>query len=92
MRPGTRRVGWLFLILAAVCGAGTVSGLHAIAGFQICCPAKQEKTRVEVRAAQQSATADDRATPLIAAEQSLSLSVEARDVLYQRPPPVLSRI
>ena len=94
MRPGTRRVGWLFLILAAVCGAGAVPGFHAVAGFQrfqICCPAKQEKTRVEVRATDHTSKAIAKPTPLVAAEQSLSLSVVVLDVLYQRPPPVLSR-
>jgi hypothetical protein len=92
MKPGSRRAGLLFLLLAAVCGSVSVPAFHAILQVQICCPAKRKAARVE----EQKAPVEPRYTQysrllVVPAERTRSLIAITRDALYQRPPPNPSR-
>jgi hypothetical protein len=101
MRPGSKRVAWLFLFLGSLFGLFSVSSVRLVpAGTaQICCIAqrtpgvKARATRAvqETRQVELARGSVQSAGPVwLAPPQSRSQSVVWRDALYSRPPPALS--
>jgi hypothetical protein len=100
MRPGSRRAGWFFLILAVICGAVTVPPISLRAASAEICRSARRTPGGQERVARQAAEErqveirlSDRAPAILHAPARMRvwpLSQPAPDILYQRPPPFLS--